>query len=352
MATVNEEFLDELIRRQIDTLRYSGGLATEIVRLLDRSERDLEKTIAARVKKANREGVDRGPAVTKRLKEIYADVQEVRAQAFEAIRQQVESDMAELAVDEADAVKRILDKISPVDLGIALPKARQLASIVKSVFNGDTVRGWVDRMGEADAQRIADQISLGVAQGETIEQITARVLGTAANDWKDGVTQITRNGARTLARTLTNHVTNAARQDLYAANADIFSEEQYVATLDSRTTPQCRALDGKLFKIGEGPMPPIHWNCRSTRIPVIAPLDGDRASEFGAVPAKQTYGPWLAKQSAAYQDEVLGPERGKLFRDGGLKIERFVDKNLTPLTLAQLKDRYPSAWAKAFGADE
>ncbi|MPW47639.1 phage head morphogenesis protein, partial [Moraxella catarrhalis] len=53
------------------------------------------------------------------------------------------------------------------------------------------------------------------------------------------------------------------------------------------------------------------------------------------------YYEWLKNQPAQYQDEVLGKTRAKLFRDGGMTVERFralqLDKNFTPLTLDEIK---------------
>jgi SPP1 gp7 family putative phage head morphogenesis protein len=43
---------------------------------------------------------------------------------------------------------------------------------------------------------------------------------------------------------------------------------RYVATLDSRTSSICAALDGREFEYGKGPMPPQHFNCRSTTVPI------------------------------------------------------------------------------------
>lgn len=37
---------------------------------------------------------------------------------------------------------------------------------------------------------------------------------------------------------------------------------RYVAILDSATRPEHRALSGKIFRAGEGPYPPIDYNCR------------------------------------------------------------------------------------------
>lgn len=85
---------------------------------------------------------------------------------------------------------------------------------------------------------------------------------------------------------------------------------------------------------GDGPVPPLHFNCRCVRIPVVKSWrdlgfdidevpEGTRASMDGQVPETQTYGAWLKTQPASVQDEALGPKRAELFR-GGMTVDRFV----------------------------
>ena len=111
--------------------------------------------------------------------------------------------------------------------------------------------------------------------------------------------------------------------------------------------PVCGSLDGKVFNVGEGPRPPAHASCRCTSYPITKTwrqmgIDADelpagtRASMNGQVPQSTDYPTWLGRQSAAFQDDVLGPTKAKLFREG-LPIERFVDAQLKPLTVASLQ---------------
>jgi hypothetical protein len=113
---------------------------------------------------------------------------------------------------------------------------------------------------------------------------------------------------------------------------------EWVSTLDNRTTPICISRDGKIYPVGKGPRPPAHINCRSVTAPVLEAIEG--VTPF----TRQTYREWLAKQSAATQDEILGRARGALLRSGGLSVDKFVDKAGKVLTLEQLKEKN----AKAF----
>ena len=94
-------------------------------------------------------------------------------------------------------------------------------------------------------------------------------------------------------------------------------------------------------------------NCRSTAVPVLEGLmqefvdQGQRAAQGGPVGSTTSYGDWLKRQSAARQDEILGATRGRLFRAGGLKLEQFANERGKWLTLDQLRERAPAAFARA-----
>jgi len=55
----------------------------------------------------------------------------------------------------------------------------------------------------------------------------------------------------------------------------------------------------------------------------------------------------LKRQPASFQDEVLGKTKAKLFREGGLNVDQFVDRAGNELTLSQLAERKPDAFRKA-----
>lgn len=71
------------------------------------------------------------------------------------------------------------------------------------------------------------------------------------------------------------------------------------------------------------------------------------AEQLGEVEPDQAYAAWLKAQPAAVQDEALGATRARLFRAGGLAIERFVDPAGRPLTLEELAARRPEAFRRA-----
>ena len=73
-----------------------------------------------------------------------------------------------------------------------------------------------------------------------------------------------------------------------------------------------------------------------------------RSSLDGGAPAGQTYQQWLKRQPKEFQDDVLGPTKAALFRDGELSLDKFVDmRSGKPFDLAALKARESEAWAAA-----
>lgn len=229
-----------------------------------------------------------------------------------------------------------------------------LASPIQAT--GTMLEDFVDSWGSRAIQRVEGAIRTGFAQGKTVDDITRLIRGTKANNFRDGILGgVTKREADAMVRTSLQHVSNAAQQMVYEDNSDIIEGYIWISTLDSRTSSQCRSLDGKVFKLGKGPVPPIHVNCRSSTIPKVKGVDllenTTRASADGQVPATQSYYEWLKTQSAQFQNDALGVTRAALFRNGGLSAEEFgrlsLDKNFQPLTLEEMRQKNPSAFKRA-----
>lgn len=221
---------------------------------------------------------------------------------------------------------------------------------------GTLLEDFVHTWGNRATQRVESAIRTGFAQGKTVDAIVRMIRGTKANNFSDGILGgVTKREASAMVRTALQHVNNAAQQMVYEDNDDIIEGYIWISTLDSRTSQTCKSLDGQVFKLGKGPVPPIHINCRSSTIPKVKGVDllseTTRASVDGQVPASQSYYEWLKTQPAEFQDDALGAARAKLFRNGGLSAEQFaqlnLDKNFQPLTLEEMRQKNPTAFKRA-----
>ena len=219
--------------------------------------------------------------------------------------------------------------------GIAVDQAEQFSQVVRNgLLTGETT--------PSIAKRLIGNLQFG-EEAKTVRQLVA--AGGQA-------TAVADNQVMALVRTSINQVANSASQQVYEANQDITKKYRYVATLDSRTSSICAALDGREFEYGKGPMPPQHFNCRSTTVPIIDPdilppsSIAKRASADGPVPINTSYGQWLKDQPLKTQQDVLGPGKVPYFnrlvekygaRDAMAKLVR---DDGSELTLDQLRKRY------------
>ena len=231
--------------------------------------------------------------------------------------------------------------------------------------NGQVVSKAFRGIATSQAEQFSQVVRNGLLTGETTPSIAKRLIGslqfgeeakTVGQIAAAGgqLTQVADNQIIALVRTSINQVANAASQQVYEGNQDITKKYRYIATLDTRTSAICRALDGREFEYGKGPMPPQHFNCRSTTVPVIdykaldipPPPEGKRASMDGPVPGNETYGQWLAKQPRTTQADALGPGKVAYFNRLAKKygptdaMAKLVRDDGSELTLAQLRSRY------------
>jgi SPP1 gp7 family putative phage head morphogenesis protein len=229
--------------------------------------------------------------------------------------------------------------------------------------NGEVLTKAFRGIATDQAERFSQVVRNGLLTGETTPSIAKRLIGNLqfgeeAKTVRQLVaaggqaTAVADNQVMALVRTSINQVANSASQQVYEANQDITKKYRYVATLDSRTSSICAALDGREFEYGKGPMPPQHFNCRSTTVPIIDPdilppsTIAKRASADGPVPINTSYGQWLKDQPLKTQQDVLGPGKvpyfNRLVDKYGAKdaMAKLVRDDGSELTLDQLRKRY------------
>lgn len=377
-----------LVRHQTYLLRYSNTVRNVMTELLAEVEPDL----TMRIRDILRDGTKglTTPREVQQLQRLKAQVESLRGGAWDKANEYLTTEMGALAAAEVSTSAGLIRTLSPVFLEVSLPPMQLVRSIAMArPFEGRTLREWAQAMKADDLRRINAAIQVGMLQGESGPQIANRVAGTGS------VSHMTTKQVQAITRTAVMHITNASRTETFRANADIIVGEIFVATLDSRTTPRCRALDRKQFDVGLGPQPPLHIACRSLRVARLnAEEIGNRpfkpftqkmlvreyakANNLGSIsdrddlprgskgkfddwarkrareligqtPSTTSYQQFLEKQSREFQDDTLGKTKGALFR-AGLRLDQFVAREGTELTLAQIAKRHASIF-RAAGLD-
>lgn len=138
--------------------------------------------------------------------------------------------------------------------------------------NGEVISKAFRGIAVDQAERFSQVVRQGLLTGETTPDIAKRLIGSLQFGERaktvgqlvaagGQATAVADNQVIALVRTSINQVANTASQQVYEANQDITKKYRYIATLDTRTSAICRALDGREFEYGKGPMPPQHFNC-------------------------------------------------------------------------------------------
>lgn len=299
-------------------------------------------------------------------------------QALAEIVAGIEAGEIEAALAAKGAIAASLSHWVPID---------RLAQIGAVPFDGKSWAQWGAKLATDTHDRIESEARQWFATGDGIDALRKRISTT---------TGMAKTSADRLARTLASDISVRASQlSLSELMGSTITGWRWVSTLDGRTSPQCRALDGKEWRASEHhPRPPQHPNCRSILVPITKlsnlldegaqrpwsretdtpsqhgrdlrriareRIGDDRwramsepqrrtaiakerddwiARNVGRTTASTTYAEWIKRQPESFQRDVLGPARFDLFKKG-VPLSAMVTPDFSrPLTVAELRARF------------
>lgn len=368
MASINERFMDFQVAQQVRWIRLMNREVREALRILNRVDDQLADAL-------RRADINSAPFTEARLRALQTQVGNLIDAVHSQLQPVLHENIREASIAAAEIEEEAFKRLLPAGLDVTTPNlgVLQVAAELRP-FNGAVMADWVTQLRNADLQRTWRAILDGITSGTTTDDLIRTLNGSRSLRYKDGVREVTRRGTQALVRTSINHATNMGRQMVWEANQDLISGVRWVSTLDTRTTPICRERDGRVGPATPDPdwtppagaqrldppnaRPPAHPNCRSTTVAITKSwrelgIDMDevpestRASMDGQVPGNVTYFDWLNRQSAAVQEEVLGPTRMRLWKEGGITPDRFQNDEGHYYTLAELRRRQPQAFKDA-----
>lgn len=332
-------------------------MGTSIARLdADPFIRDLFDDIAAQIARIDPTSPQRERYRQQRLEKLVGDVEGLVGKSFREIRRTLETRLATVGEQQARWAAFGLGQWTGPDIEVSTGRISRtfMREILQAdPFEGETLHGWVEEIqAPATVRRVRRALQLGMAEGESIDDMVRRVRGRSngRGGFTGGILQTTTRETEAIVRTGVNFIANRGQLATYQENADILEGLEFTATLDSDTTLVCRSLDGELLDV-ENPdpakIPPRHFNCRSVLTPRVGwaglgiepPPEGTRASEDGQVASSTTQTQWLRDQTKAEQDRILGPARAQLFRDGKVTLKDLVTKDQRIVPLDQLVAR-------------
>ena len=380
MATsLNQRLQDGILRNQHQIVRFEKTIDAKVQANLLELQREIGITI-------NDADFGQRPATQQaRIRSTQADVNVLVNDAYAQNARDLQRGLTGMAPQvERLTVKSIntaftFDITSPT----LTPTELRVLSRNPVVLGGKTLERWFGQR-QNMKQGFVQEMRLGIAQGETNQQIVNRMIGKPTGQRKTitlkdgskksiqlrsgGVMGVSKREATALVRTSTQTVSNNVLHATYGDNADIIAAVEVLVTLDGRTTLICMSLSGGIWDLQTGsPLPqspkqidypgtpPFHWQCRTVESPVTKSWEelgtqkkgqildkasspsGVRASMTGDRPGDQKYSAFLREQGTKFQNQVLGRGRARMFRAGDLKLDQLTDASLVPLTLKELR---------------
>ena len=360
-VAVDRKLLDATITHQISLTKYSNDQARRIMAVLNRADAQLFAQLS--------DALERLPAsqgTVDYLESMLTSVRALNAQAYQQVQTALNNGAQSLATSETAFTHRLYQGFITNQLAQVTAEQAWTAAYARP-FQGTLLREVGAQLGAIRMKRIRDGVRMGYVQGRTTQQIVRDIRGTQTQGFADGFLEVDRRHLETMVRTALSHTAAATRNKFFEANKDVIDKQVWLSTLDNKTTPICITRSGLRYTVGDNPKPVghsvpwcvpgggcgpgnAHYSCRSVSLALLPGQDklyGTRASMNGQVDANMSYGDWLKGQPASVQDEVLGPKRAKLFRDGGLTIDQFSNDKGKWLDLPALEAANQKAFERA-----
>src|ERR1035437_2234847 len=247
---------DKIISNQLYLLRFTAGEQKKVRALLTQMQTELTAKLSTGL-------TDFAKArVNALLKETTAIIDTYYSDL------QTQLDLPGIAKHETTATAGAMTTIG---LDASMPTSAVLKAMISdTLLQGAPLKAWWAKQAEDTAFKFSAQVRQGVAQGETLQEIITRVVGSPKKG-VPGIMDVSRRNASTLVHDSIMQISNDAKLATYQENSDILNGVQQLSTLDSKTSEICIAYSGAQWDlegnpIGETSLPfdggcPRHPNC-------------------------------------------------------------------------------------------
>ena len=292
------------------------------------------------------------------FKKKYLDLQKIEIEkVLKEVYQDIGSSIKATAMDLAAATPAIVNKMiqkAGITIMLAVPKLTK--ETTKAWFESSQIQGtfyndWLAKLESTAVSRVVSETREGLLLHEGTNKVGKRIAQAL---------DVGRKSAEGMAHNGLFQAINWAENQYFLRNSESINRVRFVAEIDRQTTPLCISLSGKVFPLGDSPVPPLHWRCRSSLAPVfknqalndivnenkiptridtepriIKHRDGTTSKVYQKrrvkfVRADTTHSEWMNgmvnssnPRDVAFAKEALGPTRFNLAKSGKLKVEQF-----------------------------
>lgn len=229
----------------------------------------------------------------KQLRALETALKSLRAAAWVKARDLLIDYVTELVQYEPDFLRGTVSAIQSL-LEWAQPEINTLRALVdKTLVVGRTIAETFQSLYQAEVPKLIAQTRIGYL---------SKALGGAVMRAMRPILNAVVPVVDTIAASVVSAMSQAARSLTAEQNPEVFAEKEiWVSVLDGHTTNECRALSGKVFAVGEGIQPGFHYNCRSSREPLL---------KDSAPPSPiENFTTWLETQSKSFTNWLRGDKK-------------------------------------------
>jgi len=178
---------------------------------------------------------------------------------YAQIERDVDAFLVALAEQEAASTQRIVNTATEARTIEEAPSETALRRAVRQTLIpspatptdlSTTGADWWSRAAAGLVTRLGDSLMVGVSLEEPTPTLVARVQGTAANGFQDGIMAKAKADAARLLRTQTTNAVSEARVTVADVNAEAVLIE-HSSVLDSRTSLLCLGRHGLRYTVPE-----------------------------------------------------------------------------------------------------
>ena len=209
------------------------------------------------------------------LEDIDKDtLQKVLRDAIAPLREISIDNMADFAKYESEFSSKILNKYldTPVLSSttdylkeVLISTNMQINNISEKLGSDKSLNMAYKQFGNKKADELLQILRDGTTLGLTADQIEKNI--------DERVAGLQMSQAAALADTTVNFAANVGRTDALE-NSDIEYVEWVLSDDVIEHTDYCLDHEGNIYEIDDGPIPPAHWGCQSSRLPYI-PDEGE-----------------------------------------------------------------------------
>ena len=219
---VAEELLDSVTKHSIELQRVANKMQGAVAREFKKLASELDGIVAKHDFSVPMSGAKRKTMLANAVKEGKAAIKKSNLAMARVVKDKL-IDVGNLETKfSVGSVNKAVTGKGTIKFATEIVPAKKISTIASNlIFNGAPQKAMWTRQAVALQNKFSDVIRNGWLNNQSIGTISQNIRGTAAAGFKDGIMNVSRHHANTLARTSISSIANQVREETYIANSDV-----------------------------------------------------------------------------------------------------------------------------------